>query len=286
MNLGPYFPKFSRIMPWIFSYLVWILPLCMGGISIVETEDRISFGWNVSNPRFIKDKGAQLSMSLRSNLAIVCPYGVNEYYKIYWVTKEIFENCFIPANVSLEVFLVCDKPNEHRDYEFSIREFTGVYGQKDFNIGENYYLATMSGGTERTINNTWIGACKEKNMKLNLSIIAKPPATTKAPTDGTNSHTTKRPPVRTTQRPTTTTTLRTTTRPPTTTKKATTKLKTTSRPPSTDIPDINSGDIIIDGSNNGNSAVIDANSGQSLTFSCLLLLSICLSVIHLVKLVR
>ena len=52
-----------------------------------------------------------------------------------------------------------------------------------------------------------------------------------------------------------------------------------------DIPDFNSGDIIID-STNKNSAVIDTDSAQSLTFSWVLLLSICLSIFNLVKLVR
>lgn len=292
MNLGLSFLKFC-IMPWIFHYLFWLLPLCMGGmISIVETDEVISFGWNVSNPKFSNEKGAELIVPLSSNLVITCPYMVNEYYKIYWVPKEIYENCFIPTNVTLEAFLDCDTPYDGgypKYFELSIVAFTGVPGQKDFVTGRNYYLATMSTGTEAGLGNTYKGACKEKNMKLNISVVDKPLPTTKAPTDGTKSQTTKKPPVRTTERTTTPTTERQTTTPspPTTTRKATTKLKTTLRPPSTDIPDINSGDIIIDNTGNGNSAVIDANdSGKSLTFSWLIVLSIGLSVLHLVQVVR
>lgn len=286
MNLGLYIPKF-RIMPWIFNYLFCILPLCMGGmISIVETDERmeISFDWNSKNPKF-KPNGAKISIPVLSNLVVTCPHMVDEYYKIYWVPKDAYENCFIPANVSLEKFLVCDKPwgPEAVYFELNIQTFTGVWGTKDFEIGKSYYLATMSSGTKEGLGNEFEGACLTDKMKLNITVIEKPLPTTKAPTDG-NTRTTNKPPDRTTQRPKpTTTTPRPTTPSSTTTKKATTKLKTTSKPPSTDIPDINTGDIVIDGPNSG---IIDASSGQSLTFPWLLVLSICLSVFHLVKLVR
>lgn len=287
MNLGPFFCNFVFMMPWIFNYLVWILPLCMGGITIVETEESMKFFWNASNPKFSNENGAQISIPVRYNLAIYCPYNVSEYYKIYWVPEFMFKECFIPANATatVDLFLDCDSPNEARYFEINILPFNGVPWQKDFKIGKSFYLATMSSGTRKGINQTYKGACDDFNMKLNLTVIPKPLPTTKAPPDNTKIHTTRRPSsVRTTPKLTTTsTTPETTTRRPATTKKPTTKLKTTSRPPSTDIPDINSGDIVIDGSNNG---IIDASSGQSLTFSYLLVLSICLSVINLVQVTR
>ena len=55
-----------------------------------------------------------------------------------------------------------------------------------------------------------------------------------------------------------------------------------------DIPDINSGDIIIDGSDGGNSAIIDANdAARSVTFSSLIVvLSLCLSISNFLQVVR
>lgn len=272
----------------------------MGGIiSIVETDARISFGWNVSNPSFKNENGAHLEVPYLSNLVINCPFGENvtEYYKIYWVPEELFKSCYIPYNLSkpLKEFLTCDTPQVAKYFEIFIIDFSSVVGQsQNFETGQNYYLATMSTGTQKGMDNLYAGACRDdikgRYMKLNISVVDKPKSSTKAP-DRTQPHTTRKPPtVRTTHRPTPTTSRRQPTTPslPTSTKKATTKLKTTSRPPSTDIPDINSGDIIINGSGGGNSAIIDANDAvRSVTFSSLVVvLSICLSVLNFMQVVR
>lgn len=279
--------------------------LCVGlmvycpGVGAESEIPKQTFHWVSANTGFRNENGAQLEVPYLSNLVITCPYRVDEYYKIYWVSKEVYENCFIPTNLSkpLDTFLICDSPYQGsapKFFELFIQEFNGVFGQRDFQNGHNYYLATLSSGTYRGLNNTYQGACRDHNnglyMKLNISVVDKPKPTTKAP-DGTHPHTTKKPlTVRTTHHPTPTTSRRrpTTPSPITSTKKATTKLKTTSRPLSTDIPDINSGDIIIDGANGGNSAIIDANdAGRSVTFSWLIvLISICLSVFHLLQVVR
>ena len=185
---------FPAIMPWILNYLFWILPLCMGVIiSIAETDVTIAFGWNVTNPSFRNENGAYLEVSYLSYLDIICPYRVDEYYKIYWVTKEVFENCCIPTNVSepLHTFLICDSPYRQKRITLLIDSFQSIPDLQEFQIGQNYYLATMSSGTPSGLNNTCKGACRDEQnklyMKLNISVVDKPYPTTNAPTGTTTT---------------------------------------------------------------------------------------------------
>ena len=51
MNLGLSFPKYIRIMPWIFHYLLWILPFSMG--QLITAVETITFEFKNDNPRYV-----------------------------------------------------------------------------------------------------------------------------------------------------------------------------------------------------------------------------------------
>ncbi|KAL4225082.1 Ephrin [Mactra antiquata] len=243
----------------------------------------VSFNWTRSNERFVQDVGASLSIAVGTNLVIHCPAFIDppEYYTIYWVSARGFQECFKPANDS-KLLVVCNRPNQDLTWIQEVRSFSGVPGGKEFDIGQNYYLATFSTGTLHGLNNEIGGACRDSTMKLNISIVDASPPTTPGPTNHTTP-TTKRPvtpPTRKTTQTTETTTTKSTTETSrrTTPRYTTPTSYTTDIPVYTDIPVIN----VPDSGSGGNTGVIDiSRSSQLSPASSLLVLSICLSLVHI-----
>ncbi|XP_045175930.2 ephrin-B2-like [Mercenaria mercenaria] len=280
MNLGVLKPKLSRIMPVAFQY-IWILPLCMGTmISVVDTEKTV-IAWNRSNQLFQTEGGAHLTLPILTNLMVLCPCNTtpSEYYRVYWVAEEGYRRCFLTHNDS-QMMVDCVNPHEKVNFTQEIRTFSGVPGGKDFKIGSTYYLATFSTGTQNGLLNEEHGACKDHNLRLKVTITGQITHSTQKPTNTPASTTRKSTPSPTTR--TTKYTTRSTTK--TTTQSTTTK-QTTQTPRTTDIPDLTDIPVIsVPDTPGGNTGVIDISSAQTLRVSLTLVLSVCLSLLHILYL--
>lgn len=286
MNLGFLRPKLLWIMSWILHYF-WILPFCVGTIiTVVETEQTLSFEWNTSNPKFSEKDGAKLSIPVGSNLKVICPQRNNTsadslYYVIYWVSEEGFKKCFKPHNDS-SVLVVCNRPEVSFDFTVEISIFTGTPNGKDFKVGHSYYIASFSTGTLQGLGNEYDGACKDKNMRINMTVVNQQFPTTQAPSKTT--------PIVTTSRPDTpNTTVLSSTQPSPSTALPTTHLFTTATTvgsstgrTSTNIPEVTGNtDSVINVPDNGNTGVIDLTNRAPAGPVPTLVLTACLSVLHI-----
>ncbi|KAL5007448.1 hypothetical protein ScPMuIL_016254 [Solemya velum] len=201
-----------------------------------------------------------------------------EYYIIYRVSREEFDNCIIynPANVTKIVN--CSVPTEQRYFTLLIKTFQPVPGVMDFIPGKSYFFITTSKGSAVGLNNQLAGACKRNQMKIIVNITDPQQEPTRRPTPSV-TRITNRPTTastysqtRPTPRPTTTTRTTTTT---TRTTVTTTTQKTHTKTKRPDYPDNPGKDTIIDATGPKNMGLINKScilqSSMLVPLYCLLL---------------
>ncbi|XP_052801014.1 ephrin-B2a-like isoform X2 [Mya arenaria] len=277
------------------SYLCKLLTVvtvlgCVGpGVGV--TAPIYTLHWIPGN-QFNNSSGAQLSIPMGSHLKIVCPLQTSSskanelYYILYWVPVESYTSCFKTNNKSSSsVLVICNKPNMTFDFTVEITNFTGTPNSKEFELGKSYYIASFSTGTSEGLLNTYGGACKEQNMKLNLTVVGQKLPPTQGPHQ---TSTPKATPRSSTARPTVSAATEPPPTQPTTVKIQPTtpkpSIKTTphSEPRPTDIP-VSPGntDTIINVPDHGNTGVIDVSGAAVPSAVPTLLLSLCLSLSHI-----
>ncbi|BFZ05092.1 hypothetical protein BsWGS_08131 [Bradybaena similaris] len=143
----------------------------------------------VSSSRFQSNNNDHIiDVNLGDRLNIVCPHYEDrtvpmsqwEYYLIYMVSSENYEVCVINDTHKKIPILNCTNPESKKFFTMLIFEFQPIPGIPDFQMGQNYYFITTSGGRLFNINNQYEGACKEHQMKMMLRVRPKT-------TDGVNN---------------------------------------------------------------------------------------------------
>ncbi|XP_060585195.1 ephrin-4-like isoform X2 [Ruditapes philippinarum] len=264
-------------LDYIFKLLLMLLwtSLVTPGMGRASNIRNYYYNWTRENEKFHVEGTAHMNIPLLSNLVILCPVNTTpaEYYRVYWVNEEGFNGCFLPPQHS-QLLVDCDDPTQAITFTYEFKRFSGVPGGKDFEPGQNYYIATFSTGTKNGFTNELYGACKESNLRLNITILNQTVATTPKPTDrpvSTTESSTSRRTTRTTKYTTRSTTVVTT--------PSTTTSTTSRRPRTTDIPV-----ITVPDTPGGNTGVIDISSAQTLSVPSALVLSLCLSLLHILYL--
>ncbi|KAK3603190.1 hypothetical protein CHS0354_036112, partial [Potamilus streckersoni] len=163
-----------------------LLALVLGVLGLFYHTESIVFGaesfiyWNASNSLF-SSQDRYLSVEPNTKLTFICPHysaftppTQMEYYVVYMVPEVYYNNCIIedvyPPNARLIVN--CSDPTAEPPISFSIwvKQFQSIPGMPDFTFLKRYYFTTTSTGSPSGMNNQVYGACKLKNMKMELEM--------------------------------------------------------------------------------------------------------------------
>ncbi|KAK5611219.1 hypothetical protein CRENBAI_020264 [Crenichthys baileyi] len=133
-----------------------------------------SIHWSSSNAKFTPSQGLVLYPQIGDKMDIVCPRAdpssgrVEEFYKVYLVTKSQMESCGVDKTDT--PLLNCDKPNQDVKFTFKFQEFSPNLWGLEFLKGRDYYITSTSTGSMRELDNTRGGVCRTKSMKLVLRV--------------------------------------------------------------------------------------------------------------------
>ncbi|XP_062391385.1 ephrin-B2a [Sardina pilchardus] len=141
-----------------------------------------SIYWNTTNSKFVPGQGLVLYPQIGDKMDIVCPRvegggggGVSEgveFYKIYLVTREQLERCYITKTDT--PLLNCVKPDQDVKFTLKFQEFSPNLWGLEFFRGKDYYIISTSNGTMEGINNQEGGVCKTKSMKIIMKVGQSP----------------------------------------------------------------------------------------------------------------
>lgn len=257
----------------------------------VHSNDVHYLYWNHSNPIFSTNTDNRITVNLFDSIDVFCPYyppnsnkSTWEYYVIYFVSKEEYEQCTLfEPNKSLMI-INCSNPSQS-DIFFTIwmDPFQGFPNQPDFSSGESYYMLTTSTGGPGGLSNQYkeFSACYKKNMRLRIDICC---TTNSTISDSTTSSSTTQggqtQPPPTTRQPTTTSTT-TTPRPTTSTPAPTTKVT----PQPTKFPGGQPSDpsFVIEATGSKNSGLINKSLTLRPSLTCNFILVLVIILISLLR---
>ena len=179
-------------MPW---FLLVVLGTFMSVVFGVHAMDLPDIHWNSSNPTFnTSNKDHIITVNMYDDIDFVCPHykpgtaaesdpSMHEYYIIYNVSKQEYENCHIREHTlsrrSKSIVINCSQPESLRpkNYKMVFEKFN-PFGSFQFEEGESYYYITTSTGTKEGMSNTHLGACWNNSMKLTITVLPVTTTTT------------------------------------------------------------------------------------------------------------
>lgn len=162
--VGTCLPRVGRIL-----LALYCLSRVVSGITLAPVH------WNSSNPLFKEsENGATVEVSLYDQIDFVCPYyspdqdnsSLYEYYTVYQVTKQSYDNCNTSSRDSIALIVNCSNPFHQKRFTILFEMFQAIPNVPEFVPGNTYYYISTSTGQRDGLANTYLGACDHLNMRL------------------------------------------------------------------------------------------------------------------------
>jgi hypothetical protein len=184
---------FTSEMPWkaqLFTVTllvlaaVWSFELAGRGVNATANTKPadVTVYWNMTNQILLSSKDAHvINIRMQEKLDIICPkYNPDsptsqwEYYIVYKVSEDDFNNCIINTSSSNTRLVVnCSHPTDVEPVSFTLLvwPYQAIPGPVDFMEGHTYYFISTTTSTLHGLGNQWHGMCRTKNMKMILNVL-------------------------------------------------------------------------------------------------------------------